>query len=139
MLAQTNPLAHSEMILVGTLRGVLPGILASFEIREGGNGRLGAALYPFVGTIDNEADVGDIVVTFARSVAHPASYATTQARVNGALVNSITVKPLARVQFSIDTLLVTSKFIQVSYTGAGFGRIGLHSFLGRLVRRDKEV
>lgn len=139
MLAQTNPLAHSEVIAVGTLHGAAPGILGSYEIREGGNGRLGTALYPFVGTIDNHADAGDLVVTFARSATHPAGYATTQARVNGALVNTITVKPKARVQFSIDTLLVTSKFLQVSYAGLGFGRIGLHSFLGRLVRIDKEV
>lgn len=135
MLAQANPFAHSEIVAIGSLHGVAPGPLVIFEAYEGAQ-LVGTPRFPFVGTIDNQGDTEDVVIGFAGSATKTGSYVAVQMRVNGTLVNTVTVPPKGRVQFSIDACLPASPFLRLSNTGLGFGRVGLHSFVGRLIRRE---
>jgi len=138
VLAQSNPLAHSEVSAIGTPVGVAPGVVATYELEYGAPGRLGTALFPLVGTIDNHAPTGDLVVEFKHSDTNiNGSYAVINASSNGASVASITVPPGGRVQFALTTL--TKPFVRAEYSGLGFGRLALHSFVGRMIRRDRET
>ena len=135
MLAQANPIAHSEFVAIGSLHGVAPGPLVIFEVSEGAQ-LAGTPRFPFVGSIDNHGDTEDVVIGFAGSATKAGAYATVQMRVNGALVNTVTVPPKGRVQFSIDACVPASPFLRVSNTGKGFGKVGLYTFVGRLIRRE---
>lgn len=134
MLAQTNPLAHSELIFVGTLHNVAPGPLLVLEAREGGNGRLGTALFPIIGTVVNSSETDPITINFEESTLKASGYTTLQLFTNGALANTLVVPPRGYAQFALNA--VTKAFIRASYAGKGFGRIGLHSFVGRLIRHE---
>lgn len=135
MLAQTNPFAHSELIALGTLHGEAPGPRVKFEKLDGG-ALLGTASFPMVGVVENQGDTGEIILALGDSATEAGAYAPVQVRVNGALVNTITVPPKARVQFAVETLTLAKPFLQVSNNGLGWGRVGLHSFVGRITRHE---
>jgi hypothetical protein len=135
VLAQTNPLSHAELVAIGSLHGEAPGPVMKFETLEGG-ALLGTALYPLVGVIDNQSDTEDVIISFSDSATVGGAFTLLTARVNGAGLNNITVPPKGRVQFALETLSLAKPFLRVSNSGTGFGRVALHSFVGRMIHRE---
>lgn len=134
MLAQANPLAHIEPFAIGMPYNVPPGVVGLLEVREGAP-RVGSPLFPIVGIVDNQADIGDIVLALEASNTVGGGYGAINIRVNGAAVATATIPPRGRIQFALETVAVAHRFVRLSYTGLGFGRVILYNALGRVIRR----